>query len=247
MYSRSCCYPPHPCGKLERVSRSSTRSIASRHLRLCAWRAVAAAARLAATIQAREAFAAMEGRDMRVVDYVQQHAASQPQAVAVTCHGDTTYAQLVARMDAIAHVLLQQDVKKGEYVGVMLERCARSRAGRAVERRRKPPLAGRTPAAVCAARVHAARGPLEHAVHCVQHSVVVRSRVRSARRLSGSGPGLFEVARQRIVALARDRATLHAARYSARPGFGLKPRVCTVSTAPLRARAGPGVRIVRVL
>lgn len=71
---------------------------------------------------------------MRVVDHVAEHAKSQPERVAVTCRGDTTYAQLASRMDAIAHVLQQQDVKKGEYVGVMLERCAPCGSGTSVNR-----------------------------------------------------------------------------------------------------------------
>lgn len=63
----------------------------------------------------------------RVVDHVADHAARTPKAVAISCQGeDTTYEQLMARVDAIAHVLHQQGVSKGDYVGVMLERCAQS-------------------------------------------------------------------------------------------------------------------------
>jgi AMP-binding enzyme len=61
----------------------------------------------------------------RVVDHVAEHAAHTPKAVAISCQGEaTTYGQLMARVDAIAHVLHQQGIKKGDYVGIMLERCA---------------------------------------------------------------------------------------------------------------------------
>ena len=61
----------------------------------------------------------------RVVDHVAEHAAHTPDAVAVSCRGEeTTYAQLTTRVNAIAHVLHQQGIGKGDYVGIMLERCA---------------------------------------------------------------------------------------------------------------------------
>lgn len=72
----------------------------------------------------------------RVVDHVAEHAAHTPDAVAVSCQGEeTTYSQLIARVNAIAHVLHQQGIGKGDYVGIMLQRCAHGFA-RARHRRR---------------------------------------------------------------------------------------------------------------
>jgi acyl-CoA synthetase (AMP-forming)/AMP-acid ligase II len=62
---------------------------------------------------------------LRVVDHVAAHADRTPDAVAITCRGEaTTYGLLMKRVNAIAHVLQQQGIRKGDYVGIMLERCA---------------------------------------------------------------------------------------------------------------------------
>jgi acyl-coenzyme A synthetase/AMP-(fatty) acid ligase len=62
---------------------------------------------------------------MRVVHEVAKHAVASPHAIAVSSAVETavTYGQLMASVNAVAHMLRQQDVGKGDYVGIMLERC----------------------------------------------------------------------------------------------------------------------------